>query len=43
MTHDGGTASAGPVTGEWRDSAVMYQVYPRIARADRALKLGLLS
>ncbi|KQR80111.1 alpha-amylase [Arthrobacter sp. Leaf337] len=29
MTHDGGTPSAGTVTGDWWQSAVIYQVYPR--------------
>jgi alpha-glucosidase len=29
MTHDGGSPSAGSVTGDWWDSAVIYQVYPR--------------
>ncbi|TLM80721.1 alpha-amylase [Pseudarthrobacter sp. NamE2] len=29
MTHDGGTRPAGPVTAQWWDSAVIYQVYPR--------------
>ncbi|MDE8669849.1 alpha-amylase family glycosyl hydrolase [Pseudarthrobacter sp. H3Y2-7] len=29
MTHDGGARLPGPVTGQWWDSAVIYQVYPR--------------
>jgi alpha-glucosidase len=29
MTHDGGAPAAGTVTGQWWDSAVIYQVYPR--------------
>jgi alpha-glucosidase len=29
MTHDGGTSAAGTATGDWWDSAVIYQVYPR--------------
>lgn len=29
MTHDVGTPAAGTVTGQWWDSAVIYQVYPR--------------
>lgn len=29
MTHDGGTPAAGTATGQWWDSAVIYQLYPR--------------